>query len=115
GFVAPIPSITIGLGTANNYVILSGSVITNGVPNLLVTGNTRHVSTLTAPITYITGSDNVGALQVGTLTTIGTPLGDEHTALVSIGTWNGTANTGLGCTFTFANGAINLATDTTHG
>ena len=84
GFVAPIPQISVGLGTASNYVILSGSVITNGVPNLLVTGNTGHVSTLSAPFSYITGSDNVGALQVGTLTTIGTPLGDEHTALGNI-------------------------------
>src|SRR6185437_11442887 len=112
--VAATP-VTTALGTAGSYVILSGSVITNGVPNLLITGDTGHVSTLSAPFAYINGSDHIGALQVGTLTTLGTPLGDEHAELVSIGTWNGTVNTGFACTFTFANGAINLATDTTHG
>src|SRR6185312_16420677 len=40
------------LGTANSYVILSGSVITNGVPHHLVRGNTGHVSTLSAPFNY---------------------------------------------------------------
>src|SRR6478736_4142063 len=74
------------LGTANNYVILSCSVITNGVPHQLVTGNTGHVSTLSAPFNYTTGSDHIGALQVGTLTSIGTPLGDEHAVLGNIGT-----------------------------
>src|SRR6185437_5982366 len=98
-----------------SYIILSGSVITNGVPNQLVTGNTGHVSTLSAPFNYTTGSDHIGAGTVGTLTAAGTPLGDEHAVLVSIGTWNGVNNTGLACTFTFAPGAINLATDTTHG
>src|SRR6185312_10319491 len=112
--VAATP-VTSNLGTAGSYVILSGSVITNGVPNLLITGDTGHVSTLSAPFAYINGSDHVGAGIVGTITTLGTPLGDEHAELVSIGTWNGTTNTGFACTFTFANGAINLATDTTHG
>src|SRR6185437_8808943 len=95
--------------------ILSGSVITNGVPGQTITGDTGHVSTLTAPFNYTTGSDHVGAGTVGTLTTLGTPLGDEHVKLVSIGTWNGVTNTGFACTFTFANGTIDLATDTTHG
>src|SRR6185437_496867 len=116
-FIAPIVSSlsATNLGTSSSYVILSGSVITNGVPGQTITGNTGHVSTLSAPFNYTTGSDHVGALQVGTLTSIGTPLGDEHTVLGNIGTWNGVNNTGLACTFTFANGAINLATDTTHG
>src|SRR6185312_15141614 len=90
--------------------------ITNGVPNLLITGDTGHVSTLSAPFAYINGSDHVGAGILGTITgPLGNPLSDEHAELVSIGTWNGTGNTGFACTFTFANGAINLATDTTHG
>ncbi len=113
--VSTVSPVTTALGTAGSYVILSGSVITNGVPNQLVTGNTGHVSTLSAPFNYTTGSDHIGALQVGTITTLGTPLGDEHAELVSIGTWNGANNTGSTCTFTFAPGAINLATDTTHG
>src|SRR6185312_5292131 len=93
-----VAAITNNLGTASSYVILSGSVITNGVPNELVTGDTGHVSTLSAPFAYINGSDHVGAGTVGTITTLGTPLGDEHAELVSIGIWNGTANTGLACT-----------------
>src|SRR6185437_1027391 len=113
--IVAAPSVTTVLGTANTYVILSGSVITNGVPSQLVTGDTGHVSTLSAPFAYINGSDHVGAGTVGTLTSASTPLGDEHAELVSIGTWNGVTNTGFACTFTFINGTINLATDTTHG
>src|SRR6185312_5258110 len=114
--IVAAPPVTSNLGTAGSYVILSGSVITNGVPNLLITGDTGHVSTLSAPFAYINGSDHVGAGILGTITgPLGNPLSDEHAELVSIGTWNGTGNTGFACTFTFANGAINLATDTTHG
>lgn len=108
---------SLGLGTAESFVILSGGVITNGVPNQLVTGNTGHVSTLTAPFTYITGADFVGAGPLGTITTLGTPLGDQHAVFTNIGTV-GTASgesvstSGLACTFTFAAGAIDLATNT---
>src|SRR6185312_3292884 len=48
-----VTPVTSNLGTAGSYVILSGSVITNGVPNLLITGDTGHVSTLSAPFAYI--------------------------------------------------------------
>ena len=109
--------ITLSLGTASNYAILSGSVITLNVPGQLVTGNTGHVSTLSANFTYgglPLGTDHAG-VTVGTITSPGTPLGDEHIVLDSIGTWNGVNSTGLACTFTFAPGAIDLAVDTTHG
>jgi hypothetical protein len=112
---------TIDVGTANNYAILSGSVITNGVTSQPITGNTGHVSTLSSNFTYTglpLGTDHIGAGAVGTTGTLSTPLGDEHAALVSIGLYTGSSgnNTGLACTFSFANGtAVDLATDTTHG
>src|SRR5579864_4136293 len=111
------------LGTANNYAILSGSVITNDATGQAITGNTGHVSTITHNFTYTglpSGSDNIGAGLVGTTSSPGTPLGDEHTVLVNIGTvgtngTNATSTSGMACTFEFANGAIDLSTDTTHG
>ncbi|HZS74790.1 MAG TPA: ice-binding family protein, partial [Candidatus Nitrosotalea sp.] len=112
---------TISLGTANSYVILSGSVITLNVPNQPVTGDTGHVSTLSSTFSYVgtpLGTDHTG-VSVGDNITPGTPLGDAHAALVSIGTVgnNGTyaiSASGLACTFSFADGAINLSNDTTH-
>jgi hypothetical protein len=104
------------LGTANPFVILAGTDITNNVPNQLVTGNTGHVGTLTAPFTYVTGSDFVGAGPLGTpLGPPGTPLSDEHAVFVNIGTvgsdgTNAVSISGLGCTFGFPDGAVDLAT-----
>ncbi len=100
--------------------ILSGNnagVITNGVSGQLVSrGNVGHTSTESAPFTFGLGYGDVSSPAIlGTTTTSGTPIGDAHAALTAIGTWDGTTNTGLACTFTFTNGAIDLAADTTHG
>jgi hypothetical protein len=110
----------LNLGQAGDYAILSGNsagVITNGVPGQLIArGNVGHTSTETAPFTFAAGFSDVSSPAIlGTTTTPRTPIGDAHAVLTNIGTWDGTTNTGLACTFTFANGAINLATDTTHG
>jgi len=108
------------LGTANNYAILSGNnagVITNGAPFQLISkGNVGHTSTETAPYTFGAGfSDVSNPAILGTITTPGTPIGDAHAFYTNVGTWDGVINTGLACTFTFANGATNLSTDPTHG
>jgi hypothetical protein len=119
-------SSTISMGTAGNYAILSGAgpstgVITNGVTGQTITGFTGHNSTLTAPFTYSgmpLGNDVTSSTILGDIGSVTTPIGDAHAALVSIGLYTGSAgnNTGLQCTFSFANGtAVDLATDTTHG
>jgi hypothetical protein len=108
---------SVSLGTAGSFAILSGGGITNGFSGQpIARGNVGHISTESAPYTFAAGySDLSGVGPLGTTATLGTPLGDEHAALTAIGTWNGVTNTGLACTFTFANGPINLSTDTTHG
>jgi ice-binding like protein len=110
----------LNLGKASNFVILSGNVagvITNGVPNQpIARGYVGHTSTETAPFTFAAGFKDISnPVALGTTTTAGTPIGAAHAVLASIGTWDGVTNTGLPCTFTFANGAIDLSTDTTHG
>jgi len=116
------PVSTPALGTAGTYAILSGNVagvITNGVTNqVITTGNVGHTSTETHPFSFGAGFGDVSSSAIlGTTTQPGTPIGDAHAAYTNVGMWTGSAgnNTGTACTFTFANGAINLATDTTHG
>jgi hypothetical protein len=115
-----VNALTISLGTASSYTVLSGSVITNGVTGQPTTGDTGHISTLSHSFTYTglpLGSDHFGIGPLGDTATLGTPLGDEHAALGVIGLYTGSSgnNTGLACDFTFAPGAIDLAIDTTHG
>jgi hypothetical protein len=118
-FATP-PTDPLNLGQAGTYAILSGNVagvITNGVPGQFIgSGNVGHTSTETAPFTFAAGFGDVSNPAIlGTIATPGTPIGDAHVVLTNIGTWDGTTNTGIACTFTFAPGAIDLATDTTHG
>jgi len=114
---------TPNLGTAGNYVILSGAgpstgVITNGVSGQLISGgNVGHNSTEDFPFTFTSGFGDVHHSEtLGTTTTLGTPIGDAHAALTSIGTYIGGITTGTigACTYT-SNAAIDLSTDTTHG
>jgi hypothetical protein len=120
-FATP-PTSGLDLGQAGNYAILSGNVagvITNGAPGQFIArGNVGHTSTETPAnsFTFAAGfSDVSNPAILGTITTPGTPIGDAHAVRTNIGTWDGTTNTGLACTFTFAPGAIDLSTDTTHG
>lgn len=90
---------------SKSYVILAGTTITNGVSGQLVTGNTGHVGTLSAPFTYVSGTDVEGATLLGTTAELDTPLGDAHLLYTNLNL--------LTPTFSYAAGAIDLATDVT--
>ncbi len=116
--VVAAPPVTLNLGTASDYAILSGNsagVITNGVTGQFISrGNVGHTSTETHPFTFASGfSDVSNSIILGTITTGGTPIGDAHAVLVSIGTYNG-VTTGLACNTILPPG-VDLAADVTHG
>ncbi len=100
GTIAAQAATTPSIGAASTFGIL-GSTYTNTVAGTTVNGDVGYTTgPAVAPTvngtTYI--SPNSTYSQAGT---------DQATALTNL---NGQA-----CTFTFAAGAINLATDTTHG
>lgn len=90
---------TPSLGTTSTYGVLS-STYTNTVPGTTITGD---VGFTTGPAVVPAGVH----ANYGSSAPYATAGADQGTALASL---NGQA-----CTFTFAPGAIDLATDTTHG
>ncbi len=102
GFTGPIPAFaatTPSLGAAATYAILSSTYT-----------NTTAGTTITGDIGFTTGPA-VAPLGVHTNYGSGAPYAtagiDQGTALAALSP--------QACTFTFAAGAINLSTDTTHG
>jgi len=99
GPVAALAATTPSLGTAATYVIL-GSSYTNTTAGTTVNGD---VGFTTGPAVAPLGvHTNYGS--AAPYSTAGTDQGNALSALAA-----------QPCTFTFAPGAINLATDTTHG
>jgi len=88
-----------GLGAANTFTILSGTY-TNTVGGTTINGDLGY-TTGPAVAPTVNGSTHNAD---GTYNQAGIDQGTALTALNS-----------QACTFTFASGAINLATDTTHG
>lgn len=102
GFTGPIAAFaatTPTLGIAGTFGIL-GSTYTNTVAGTTITGDLGYV---TGPATAPTVSGTTH-INDGTFAQAGT---DQGTALTNLNS--------QACTFTFASGAIDLATDTTHG
>jgi len=87
------------LGLASTFGILA-STYTNTVSGTTITGDLGY-TTGPAVAPTVSGTTHVGG---GTYSTAGT---DQGSALADLD--------GQACTFTFASGAIDLATDTTHG
>lgn len=102
GIVSPIASFaatTPSLGAADTFGILAG------------TYTNTTVTTINGDVGYTTGPATAPTMSGGTIYGAGAPTPtartDAATALTNLDS--------QGCTFTFAAGAINLATDTTHG
>jgi len=89
-----------GLGQADTFSILSSSYVNTAI-GTTINGDLGYV---TGPATATTTNGTIHAAD-GTYTQAGL---DQGTALAAL-------NSQLPCTFSFAPGPINLATDTTHG
>lgn len=94
---------SMNVGLASPYVILSGTTITNGVHDQLVTGNVGWITSETDTFTFVSGADISGVTLLGTINSLNTPIGDAHSLHQS-------ANV-LVPTFSYAAGAVDLATD----
>lgn len=92
------------LGSALPYVILSGTTITNGVHDQLVTGNVGYVTSTTDTFTFVSGVPVTNA-TLGTINTPNTPMGDAHALYAAANRYTPT--------FAYATGAVDLATNVT--